>query len=212
MWENLRVRRLRAMFDRCGEDCEFHGKYLEIDGHVSAGDRCIFENHIVMRTKSGAHIELASQVSMGEYTMIEATKGVQVGEQTGIGPYSVIRDTNHFVIGTDNHWRMTPHIAEPIVIGSKVLIDARCYITPGVTIEDGAIVAPHSVVTKSIGPLEIWAGNPARKIAHRLSGPVENMLGRYRELLIWYGCQNMPEPSSIGIEASDNGDATIKGV
>lgn len=37
----------------------------------------------------------------------------------------------------------------------------------GVTIGDGAVIGAGSVVTKDVGPYEIWAGNPARFIRKR---------------------------------------------
>ena len=40
---------------------------------------------------------------------------------------------------------------------------------PGVRIADGAVIASRSVVTKNIGPYEIWGGNPAKLIKKRFS-------------------------------------------
>jgi serine acetyltransferase len=42
-------------------------------------------------------------------------------------------------------------------------------IKSGVKISDGAIVGMGSVVTKDVGPYEIWAGNPARNIRKRFT-------------------------------------------
>lgn len=52
-------------------------------------------------------------------------------------------------------------IKNDVWIGANVLIKA------GVTICDGAIIGMGSVVTKNVGPYEIWAGNPARFIKKR---------------------------------------------
>jgi len=48
-------------------------------------------------------------------------------------------------------------------------VGSRTYIHPGVTIGDGAIIGVGSVLIEDtqVGPYEIWAGMPAKKIAHR---------------------------------------------
>jgi hypothetical protein len=54
-----------------------------------------------------------------------------------------------------------------IRIGNNVTVGAKAVIMPGVTVEDGAIVAVGSVVTKGthIGAGELWAGIPARRVS-----------------------------------------------
>ena len=53
------------------------------------------------------------------------------------------------------------------VIGNDVWIGTHCLIKSGVTIADGAVIGMGSVVTKDVGPYEIWAGNPAKLIRKR---------------------------------------------
>lgn len=52
----------------------------------------------------------------------------------------------------------------PIIVCDNAFIGARSIILKGVTIGEAAIVGAGSVVTKSIPPREIWAGNPAKFI------------------------------------------------
>ncbi|PWK35572.1 alpha/beta fold hydrolase [Cupriavidus plantarum] len=54
-----------------------------------------------------------------------------------------------------------------VTIGNDVWIGAHTIILSGVTIGDGAVVAAGSVVSRDIGPYEIWAGNPAQLIKRR---------------------------------------------
>ncbi|WP_180271567.1 CatB-related O-acetyltransferase [Fredinandcohnia onubensis] len=54
-------------------------------------------------------------------------------------------------------------------IGNDVWIGSNCLIKSGVKIMDGAVVGMGSVVTKDIGPYEIWAGNPAKLIRKRFN-------------------------------------------
>lgn len=171
-------------FARKGKGCRFPGKDLEVDGHVELGDHCRFRNDVVMRTKGKGKIVFGTYSGMSYHCIAEATKFIKVGSFTGIAEFCVLRDTNHMVFGTGEHWRMTPQIADPIVIGDCCLILSGCYIGPGVSIGFGAVVAPGSFVTKDIAPFEVWSGNPAKKIAHRLEGPIAGMMKRrYQQLL-----------------------------
>lgn len=54
-----------------------------------------------------------------------------------------------------------------IKIGEYVFIGARTIICSNVEIGDNAIIGAGSIVTKSIPPNQIWAGNPARFIKER---------------------------------------------
>ena len=54
-------------------------------------------------------------------------------------------------------------------IANDVWIGTGSYIKSGVTISTGAVIGMGSVVTKDIGPYEIWAGNPARFIRKRFN-------------------------------------------
>lgn len=69
-------------------------------------------------------------------------------------------------------------------IGNDVWIGTHSLIRGGVTIGDGAIVGMGSVVTKNIGPYEIWAGNPAKLIRKRFSDDViqELLMRKWWEL------------------------------
>lgn len=49
-----------------------------------------------------------------------------------------------------------------VIIGNDVWIGKGVIILSGRTIADGAVIGAYSVVTKDVGPYEIWAGNPAR--------------------------------------------------
>lgn len=63
------------------------------------------------------------------------------------------------------------------IIGNDVWLGAESLIMPGVKIADGAVIAARSVVTKNIGPYEIWGGNPAKLIKKRFSdSDIEKLL------------------------------------
>lgn len=61
-------------------------------------------------------------------------------------------------------------------IGNDVWLGVRVIVLGGVTIGDGAVIGAGSVVTKNVGPYEIWAGNPARLIRKRFDEATIEML------------------------------------
>ena len=61
---------------------------------------------------------------------------------------------------------------KPCVIEHDVWIGANCLIKEGITIGTGAVIAAHSVVTKSVPAYSIVGGNPARVIKKRFSDSV----------------------------------------
>lgn len=66
-----------------------------------------------------------------------------------------------------NNWgKSTP------IIGNDVWIGNNTYIYSGVSVGDGAVVAGNSVVTKSVPPYAVVAGNPARIVKYRFSPDV----------------------------------------
>lgn len=58
-------------------------------------------------------------------------------------------------------------IFKKTLIGNDVWIGNRVIIKAGITIGDGAIIGMGAVVTKDVGPYEIWVGNPAKMIRKR---------------------------------------------
>lgn len=100
-----------------------------------------------------------------------------LGARIGPNTYSpgIIYDACFVELGSDcvigEQALLVPHVIEgkrlavhPIRIGSRVTIGARATLLAGVFIEDEAIVATGSVVTKGtrIGTREVWGGIPAR--------------------------------------------------
>lgn len=66
--------------------------------------------------------------------------------------------------------------SKDIEIGNDVWIGEGCTILPGVSIGDGAVVGAGSIVTKSIEPYSIHAGNPAKLIRKRFDDKIIELL------------------------------------
>ncbi|MXO71636.1 putative colanic acid biosynthesis acetyltransferase [Altererythrobacter buctensis] len=60
-----------------------------------------------------------------------------------------------------------PLMTAPIVLADHSWVAAEAYLAPGVTVGEGAVAAARAVVTRSIAPWSVVAGNPARVIRRR---------------------------------------------
>jgi acetyltransferase-like isoleucine patch superfamily enzyme len=63
-----------------------------------------------------------------------------------------------------------------IIIENDVWIGDGAIIMSGIKISNGAVIGAKSLVTKNIGPYEIWGGNPAKFIKKRFNEETINFL------------------------------------
>jgi maltose O-acetyltransferase len=95
---------------------------------------------------------------------------IQLHAPVRIGNCVVINDGCQLLTGThDVHSPDWELLTSPIVIEDYAWLATSSIILPGVTIGRGAVVGAGSVVTSSVEPLTIVAGNPARPIGRRQS-------------------------------------------
>lgn len=127
---------------------------------------------------------VVSDSTMGKYSYIgehTVLSKVEVGNFTSISGYCAIGGGSHPLdwVSTSSAFNNTGGIIKTklannsydaykqTIIGNDVWIGAHTLIKGGVKISDGAVIGMGSVVTKDVGPYEIWAGNPARLIRKR---------------------------------------------
>jgi serine acetyltransferase len=115
--------------------------------------------------------------------LLHRSRGVKIGHSVHIGTAVIIETArphwvsigNNVIIGMRStliaHFELNPPpetgSAEPVTlqIMDDVFIGPGCLILPNVTIGRGAVVTAGSVVTRSVPPLTMVQGNPARPIA-----------------------------------------------
>lgn len=64
-----------------------------------------------------------------------------------------------------------PLLTGAIVIGPDAFVGARAFILPGVTVGAGAVVGACAVVGRDVAAYAVVAGNPARTLRQRGTGP-----------------------------------------
>lgn len=112
-------------------------------------------------------IHLGKNVYIGKGVEIFAEGKLFVDDNTGIGADSIILTTNHNYKNATSVPFDNKGFHHQVHIGKNVWIGINCIILSGVRIDDGAIVAAGSVVTKSVPECAIVGGNPAKIIGWR---------------------------------------------
>jgi acetyltransferase-like isoleucine patch superfamily enzyme len=113
------------------------------------------------------NLELGGMVYIGGDARFYCEGGLSIGANTNFGQGCFILTTNHnykseTLLPFDN-----VGLLQRVEIGKNCWIGSRSTICPGVKIEDGAVVAMGSVVTKSVPKCAIVGGNPAKIIGWR---------------------------------------------
>ena len=115
----------------------------------------------------GSRLIIGDNVGISGST-IKATKLVKIGNGVMIGSGCLIADSDSHPIHyedrmADNHHKTK---SNPIIIEDNVFIGARSIILKGVTIGEGAVIGAGSVVSKTVPPFSICAGNPAKVLKY----------------------------------------------
>lgn len=170
---------LRAMGVICGRKVRLVGwpSVWKTKGSViRVGHECVFRsrsrhnaigiNHrIILRTQSSeAQIIIGDGVGISGGAIC-AKKRVSIGKGSIIGSNVVIGDNDfHPIKPKDRRFNRDAEDipAKEITIGENVWIGADCYVLKGVTIGDNSVIGAMSVVTKSVPPNCVAAGNPAK--------------------------------------------------
>lgn len=113
---------------------------------------------MLITTRTG-RITIGNNVGMSNCILYSAS-GINIGDESTIGAGTKLIDTDGPCnFGDDGQMK-----SRPIIIGKRVFIGGNVIVLKGVTIGDEAVVGSGAVVTKNIGPREIWCGNPAKCI------------------------------------------------
>ena len=109
------------------------------------------------------NLTLGDYAIIGDGVEIYNLSPVTVGEHTTISQYSYICTATHDY--TDPRFTLTH---QPIIFGKSVWIASGCFIGPGVTIGDGAVIGVRSLVLKSMPAWTVSAGHPCKPIKRRV--------------------------------------------
>lgn len=102
------------------------------------------------------HAGMADDVTC--YSMATVTLGKKV----------VVSQGAHLCTGTHDYESASFQLyALPITIGDEAWICAECFLGPGVTVGEGAVIGARSVVTKDMPAWTVCAGHPCKPLKTR---------------------------------------------
>lgn len=137
---------------------------------VSIGNNCKLEHDVYFKYsgiwKPGQSIVMGDRVFIGTGCEFNIHDGISIGSDSLIASGCRFIDHDHGV-QPGELIRLQQPKGKPIVIANDVWLGCNVVVLKGVEIGTGAVVAAGAVVTKSILPMEIWGGVPAKKIGDR---------------------------------------------
>ena len=172
------VMRVKALYwgVQFGPHCRFFGPMLlsrKEGSSLVVGQRCIFRsgyksNQVGLnRPCSFSAMSMTARVKVGDYcafsgTVIASSESITLGDRVVCGGNTTITDTDWH--GLHPSERRNPGRTAPVVLEDDVFLGLGVTVLKGVTIGHGTFVAAGSVVTRSLPPMVLAAGNPARVI------------------------------------------------
>ncbi|GAJ38348.1 putative acetyltransferase [Parageobacillus caldoxylosilyticus NBRC 107762] len=168
------------------EENTFAGDGSKLDhSHLERYARAGKYNHLYF-VKVGKHT-YTGQDTVIMHTRIGAFTSISWGVTIGAAEHDFSRITSHTFLYNpydelNNGVTYYNRFKEECEVGNDVWIGANSTILRGVTIGDGAVVGANSIVTKSVPPYAVVAGNPARIIKYRFD---EKIIERLLRIQWW---------------------------
>lgn len=141
------------------------GKNFKCNNKLTSNSLGLIQPCIFNIATQNSRIIIGNNVGISGST-IKAASLVEIGDNVFIGSGCLISDSDshpiNYIDRNNNCHEKTK--SSPIIIGDNVFIGARSIVLKGVEIGEGAVVGAGSVVSKSIPPFTVAAGNPCKVI------------------------------------------------
>jgi acetyltransferase-like isoleucine patch superfamily enzyme len=122
------------------------------NGRCRIGDYTLLNGALVMAEES---------IEIGSYCLISWNVGIADSDFHPLAPAARLVDAQALAPFLEGRPPRPKLKTAPVIIGNNVWIGMNAIVLKGTTIGDNSVVAAGSVVTKSIPPNTVVAGNPA---------------------------------------------------
>lgn len=132
---------LKLFGAKIGNSCIFYSSAkIHIPKYLIVEDNVCIANNVQMQNTAIIHIKSNVIISQGSYLC------------TG----------SHDIW----HWDFAQY-SKPIIVEQNVWIAADCFVGPGVTIGEGAVLSARTVIFESVKPWSVMTGNPGKFLIKR---------------------------------------------
>jgi acetyltransferase-like isoleucine patch superfamily enzyme len=172
-------------------------------------DTRINENVIIAGIKTPESlIKIGKRAIIMEYSFINPTKPIIIGDDTGIGGHCLLFTHGSWLSQLDGF----PVTFAPITLGNNVWLPWRVFIMPGVSVGDNVVIGANSLLSKNIPSNCLAAGSPAKIIKEEYPPSleeeermkiIENMLSEFENYLKYFNFD-------VKISQTDNNSFFLK--
>jgi acetyltransferase-like isoleucine patch superfamily enzyme len=131
-------------------------------GTIKVGKRFVVRGQVArceIAAKVNAQVLIGDRVFVNQGAVIGAVESIEIGDDTLIGDFTAIYDSNYHELEPG-----LPDKPRPVIIGKNVWLGSGVLVLPGSKIGDHTVVAARSTVRGVLPPRVLAAGNPAKVI------------------------------------------------
>lgn len=169
-------------------------------------DARINENVIIGGQKTPeSFFKLGKRGIIMEYSFINPTKPVIIGNDSGIGGHCLLFTHGSWLNELDGF----PVTFAPITIGERVWLPWRVFIMPGVTIGDEVVIGANSLITSDLPSNVLATGSPAKIIKQNypIRLTTEKRLETIDKILLDF--KNYLVYNEYGVDTKEDGEEFI---
>ena len=129
---------------------------LQLRGYLTFGKRVYVHGSFAVGNPSNVSVGRNCSINLGVFIL--GHNRIVIGDRVVLSARCMLIDSG-LTLGD-----VRSHVDSEIIIEDDVWIGAGAIILPDVTLGQGCVIGAGSVVTKSVPPRCVYAGNPARII------------------------------------------------
>lgn len=120
--------------------------------------------HATARIHASVRVWYPPYLEVGENATIGPHVNCYCQDHIKVGARAIVSQGAHLCAGShdvdDENFQL---ITKPIVIEDRAWVAAECFVGPGVTVGEGAVLGARGVTFKNLQPWTVYVGNPAQE-------------------------------------------------